>query len=96
MENGVDRHVYQPDKALLQKRLRRIGGQVQGITRMIEQDRYCVDILVQLSAARAALDRVALRLLESHTKGCVRQAIVEGEGEPAVEELVDVIGRFTR
>ncbi|MEE2728802.1 MAG: metal-sensitive transcriptional regulator [Candidatus Latescibacterota bacterium] len=96
MENGVDRHVYQPDKAQLQKRLRRIGGQVQGITRMIEQDRYCVDILVQLSAARAALDRVALRLLESHTKGCVRQAIEEGEGEQAVEELVDVIGRFTR
>ena len=96
MENGIDKHAYQPEKAQLQKRLRRIGGQVQGITRMIEQDRYCVDILVQLSAARAALDRVALRLLESHTKGCVRQAIEGGEGEQAVEELVDVIGRFTR
>lgn len=96
MEESEDTHGYQPDKAQLQKRLRRIGGQVQGITRMIEEDRYCVDVLVQLCAARAALDRVALHLIESHAKGCVRQAIEGGEGERAVEELVDVIGRFTR
>ena len=69
MENGVDRHVYQPDKAQLQKRLRRIGGQVQGITRMIEQDRYCVDILVQLSAARAALDRSGSALTRESYQG---------------------------
>ena len=69
MTDGQRRRVRQTDKEQLQKRLRRVGGQVQGIARMIEEDRYCVDVLVQVSAARAALDKVALQLIENHTKG---------------------------
>ncbi len=90
------RRVRQTDKEQLQKRLRRVGGQVQGIARMIEEDRYCVDVLVQVSAVRAALDKVALQLIENHTKGCVKRALVAGEGEEAIDELLDVVGRFTR
>ena len=89
-------NVHQPNKDVLQKRLRRIGGQIQGIARMIEEDRYCVDVLVQVSAARAALGKVALQLIENHTKGCVQRAIAGGEGDDAVDELIDILGRFTR
>lgn len=97
MDDGQSRRrVRQTDKEQLQKRLRRVGGQVQGIARMIEEDRYCVDILVQVSAVRAALDKVALQLIENHTKGCVRRALAAGEGEEAIDELLDVVGRFTR
>lgn len=96
MTDGQQRRVRQTDKEQLQKRLRRVGGQVQGIARMIEEDRYCVDVLVQVSAARAALDKVALQLIENHTKGCVQRALAAGEGEEAIDELLDVVGRFTR
>jgi DNA-binding FrmR family transcriptional regulator len=89
--------VRQPHKEALRRRLNRIGGQVQGIARMIEEDRYCVDILAQVGAARAALDRVALQLIEDHTKGCVRRAIKEGKREEeAIGELMEVLERFTR
>ena len=91
-----EKRVQQPNKEALQKRLKRVGGQVQGIARMIEEDRYCVDVLVQVSAVRAALDKVALQLIENHTKGCVRRAIRDGDSEVVIEELMDVLGRFTR
>ncbi len=92
-----EKRVRQPQKEALKKRLNRIGGQVQGIARMVEEDRYCVDVLVQVSAVRAALDKVALQLIENHTKGCVRRAIREGEGEEeAIGELMQVLGHFTR
>ena len=90
------RRVTQPRKPRLLKRLSRIEGQVRGIARMIEDDRYCVDVITQLAAVRAALDAVALQLLETHTHGCVRTAIRSGRGDQAIGELMSVVRKFTR
>lgn len=87
---------YGKDKEELLKRLRRIEGQVGGIQRMIEQDKYCVDILVQIAAARSALNSVGLMLLESHTRGCVSRAIKNDNGESAIAELTEVVRRFVK
>lgn len=84
------------DKDALLRRLRRIEGQVRGLQRMVDEDKYCVDILVQIAAVRAALDRVGLMLLKDHTKGCVARAIERHEGDEAVDELMDVISKFIR
>ena len=82
----------------LLNRLARIEGQVRGIQRMIEEDKYCVDILTQLSAATTALDRVGLKVLDSHVQGCVRDAMVSGgkEAEAKTEELLEAVERFAR
>lgn len=87
---------YGHDKEDLLKRLRRIEGQVRGIQRMIDEGKYCVDILVQISAVRSALDRVGLILLEDHTRGCVARAIKNDEADSAITELTDVMKRFLR
>lgn len=87
---------YGDDKADLLKRLRRIEGQVRGVQRMIEQEKYCVDILVQIAAVRSALDRVGLILLEDHTRGCVARAIRNDDGDGAISELTDVMKRFLK
>ena len=87
----------QPHKEALRRRLNRIVGQVQGIARMVEEDRYCVDVLVQLSAVKAALNLVSLQLIEDHTKGCVRQAIRAGDSEEEViEELMGVLKKLAK
>lgn len=92
-----ERHgVYAREKADLLERLKKIEGQVRGIQRMIEEERYCVDVLVQVAAIRAALSKVGLALLESHTRGCVARAIKEDHGESAIDELVDVLVRFVK
>jgi DNA-binding FrmR family transcriptional regulator len=85
---------YAKDKAAVQTRLRRIEGQLRGIQRMVDEDRYCIDVLTQVSAAKAALDRVALLLLQDHVEHCVADAIRSGEGEAKVQELTDAVGRF--
>jgi DNA-binding FrmR family transcriptional regulator len=80
------------------KRVRRIGGQVAGIERMIEEDRYCVDVLLQVAAARAALDGLGKLLLKSHVETCVADAIGSGrpkERREKVEELMDVFAKFS-
>lgn len=82
------------DKAALAKRLARIEGQVRGIGRMLDEDRYCVDILTQVSAVRSALDALALELLEHHLHGCVQEAVVSGAGEAAIDEAMHVIRKF--
>lgn len=87
---------YGKDKGNLLKRLRRIEGQVRGIQRMVEQDKYCVDILVQIAAVRSALDKVGLILLENHTRGCVARAIKNDDADAAIAELTDVMRRFVR
>ncbi len=79
-----------------QDRLKKIEGQVRGLQRMVEEGRYCVDILTQVAAVRAALDKVGLQILEHHTRTCVTRAIKEDRGEPAVEELMDVMNKFVR
>lgn len=82
------------DKDKVLERLRKIEGQVRGLQRMINEDRYCIDILTQVAAARAALTRVGLSLLETHTRGCVARALREQRGDEAVSELVDVLQRL--
>lgn len=84
------------EKEQLINRLKRIEGQVRGIQNMIENDRYCVDILTQVSAINAALKKVSLNLLERHTHHCVSDAIKDGEGEQAIQELMEVFERFSK
>ncbi|MDF9478948.1 metal-sensing transcriptional repressor [Bacillus cereus] len=78
------------------KRLKRIEGQVRGIQKMVEDNRYCVDILIQISAINAALNMVGFSLLERHTKHCVSKAINEGNGDESILELISVIKQFSK
>jgi DNA-binding FrmR family transcriptional regulator len=84
---------YQADKDKLLKRLSRIEGQVRGVSRMVEEERYCIDVLTQISAIEAALDRVALGLIDEHTRHCVIEA-EGGERTEKVDELMAALGRF--
>lgn len=77
-------------------RLKRIEGQVRGIQRMIEQDRYCVDILIQISAINAALKKVGYNITERHMKHCVAKAMDSGDGDQAIEELLEVMKHFSK
>ena len=81
------------------KRLKRIEGQVGGLLRMVESDRYCVDVLTQINAVRAALHRVEEQILRDHVSHCVADAFTTGdvvEQRQKVEELITTIGRMTR
>ncbi|HEX6593404.1 MAG TPA: metal-sensing transcriptional repressor [Bacillota bacterium] len=84
------------EKKALVNRLRRVEGQVRGIQKMIEDDRYCVDILIQISAIQQALQKVGFSLLERHTKHCVSTAIKSGDGEKAINELLEVVKQFSK
>ena len=84
---------YSTDKTALLKRLARIEGQVRGVSRMVEEERYCIDVLTQIGAIEAALDKVALGLIDEHTRHCVVQAEGEERTEK-VDELVAALGRF--
>ncbi len=90
------RHVVQPHKQALLKRLNRIEGQVRGVAQMIQNDRYCVDVLTQVAAIQSALDAVGLQLLEDHTRGCVANAVSAKKGEQAITELMAAVRRFAR
>jgi DNA-binding FrmR family transcriptional regulator len=90
---GTFRHSYSRDRSQLLRRLSRIEGQVRGIARMIEREEYCVDILQQTSALRAAVDAVSLLVLEDHVQGCIRTAAERGEAEQYVDEVLDVVRR---
>ena len=76
-------------------RLRRIEGQIRGIQKMIENDKYCVDILTQINAASGALNKVGLNILDNHIHGCVRDAIQEENGEEIIDELMEVLEKFS-
>ncbi|HYG57171.1 MAG TPA: metal-sensitive transcriptional regulator [Symbiobacteriaceae bacterium] len=84
------------DKQALTDRLKKIEGQVRGLQRMIEEDRYCVDVLVQVAAVKAALNKVGMALLEGHARGCMQSAVRRGEGDQAVSELMDVLDKFVK
>ena len=90
---GDFRHSYSKDKAQLRRRLSRMEGQVRGIARMIERDEYCVDILQQTAALRAAVDALSILVLEDHVQGCVRTAAARGEADTYVDEVMDVVRR---
>ncbi len=94
--SGARPLVNRPEKAALGKRLNRIEGQVRGIGKMIDEDRYCVDILTQLAAVQSALDALGLKLLEHHLHGCVQHAVKSGRGDHAIAEALGVIRKFTR
>lgn len=91
-------HGYTPSKDEYLKRLRRIEGQVRGLQRMVEEDKYCIDILTQVSAVTRALQSVSLGLLEDHLGHCVAQAAAEGGevAEQKVREASDAIARLVR
>jgi len=82
-------------KSLLDS-LKTVEGQIRGIYKMVEDDRYCVDILVQLAAVKAGINKIGLSILESHTRGCVSRAIQEGKGDRHIEELVDILSKFVK
>lgn len=88
--------VARPDKSALAKRVNRIDGQVRGIGKMIDEDRYCIDILTQVSAVQSALDSLGLQLLEHHLHGCVQHAVKSGQGDHAIAEAIGVIRRFAK
>ena len=87
------RHSYSKDRAQLVRRLSRIEGQVRGIARMIEREEYCVDILQQTAALRAAVDSLSILVLEDHVSGCVRTAAEQGKADEYVDEVIDVVRR---
>ena len=87
---------YSASKDQLEKRLRRIEGQVRGIEKMIDEDRYCIDILTQISAIQAALDKVALGLLDQHTRHCVLDGHGEGTPEEMTAEVMSAVARLMR
>jgi len=92
----VHHHLYSKDKDVLLQRMRKIEGQARGVQRMIEEDRYCPDIIQQLTALTHAADEVALLLLQDHIDGCVAEAIRGEHGEPMIRELMGVIRRGMR
>jgi DNA-binding FrmR family transcriptional regulator len=92
MEHGYD-------KAALKKRLHRIEGQVRGVERMVDDDRYCIDILTQIAAVKTALERLGLEILEDHVTHCVRDALASGDADRAMEksrELLAAVERFAK
>ena len=92
MEHGYD-------KATLKKRLHRIEGQVRGIERMVDEDRYCIDVLTQIAAVRTALESLGLRVLEDHVAHCVNGALASGDETAAAEkseELLAAVARFAK
>jgi DNA-binding FrmR family transcriptional regulator len=87
---------YSASKEQLLKRLRRVEGQVRGVERMVVEDRYCIDVLTQISAIQAALDKVALGLLDGHARHCVVGGHADGAPEDLTDELMAAVGRLMR
>ena len=87
---------YTASKDQLRQRLARVEGQIRGIERMVDEDRYCIDILTQISAAQAALDKVALGLLDQHAHHCVLGAREPEERDAKTQELMAAVGRLMR
>jgi DNA-binding FrmR family transcriptional regulator len=92
----VHQYLYSKDKEVLLARMRRIEGQARGIAKMIEEDRYCPDIIQQLTALTSAAREVSLLLLQDHIEGCVTDAIQHDRGEVMVKELISVVRRTVR
>jgi CsoR family transcriptional regulator, copper-sensing transcriptional repressor len=93
----MSQHGY--DKEALIKRLHRIEGQVRGLERMVEEDRYCIDVLTQISAVTTALESVAFRILDDHVNHCVSGALASGDADEAAaksKELLEAVHRFAR
>jgi DNA-binding FrmR family transcriptional regulator len=99
MSKVEHQHGYVADKERLVKRLHRIEGQVRGIERMVEEDRYCIDVITQISAVTTALESLAFRILDDHVNHCVAGALASGdpvEAETKSKELLEAVHRFSR
>ena len=99
MNEPAQTYGYVADKDALIKRLHRIEGQVRGIEKMVEDERYCIDILTQIAAANTALESLALKLLEGHVNHCVADALASGDAAAAQQksaELLAAVQRFSR
>ncbi|MEA2676640.1 MAG: CsoR family transcriptional regulator, copper-sensing transcriptional repressor [Chloroflexota bacterium] len=90
---GPSRHSYTKDRAQLLRRLSRMEGQIRGVARMIEREEYCIDILQQTAALRAAVDAVSLMLMEDHVAGCLATAVKTGKADAYTEEVMEVVRR---
>ena len=98
-ETAAHTHGYTKDKPTLAKRLHRIEGQVRGIEKMVEDDRYCIDILTQISAVNTALESLAFKILDEHVRHCVAGAMASGDEADArtkTDELLEAVQRFAR
>ena len=98
-ETETHAHGYASDKEALVRRLHRIEGQVRGIERMVEDDRYCIDVLTQIAAVNTALESLAFRILDGHVNHCVADALASGDpvaAETKSKELLEAVHRFAR
>ena len=92
-------HGYTKDKEALVKRLHRIEGQVRGVEKMVEDDRYCIEVLTQIAAVNTALESLAFKILDEHVRHCVAGALTSGDEADAqtkTEELLEAVQRFAR
>ena len=97
MDMHAHTHSYNEDKQEILVRLRRMEGQIKGIQKMIEEDKYCVDVLNQLSSIQAATQKVANIIMKDHIQGCVRNALTHNDhSEEHVNELISVVEKFTK
>jgi len=87
---------YDENKQKLLNRLKRIEGQTRGIQRMVQEDKYCVDIMTQISSIQSALEQVTLTLMEDHMRHCVTEAIQQGNGDEKISEVVNVLKRYAK
>ncbi len=87
---------YEHDKDVLLRRLRKMEGQVRGLQQMVEDDRYCLDVVQQINALSAAAREVALIVLEDHLRGCITDAVKRDDGDAAIKEMVTVLGKALR
>ena len=96
-EEAIHGYIKAKDKELLQKRLRRIEGQVRGVQRMVDEEAYCIDVLTQIASVVAALEKVGVIVLKDHVEHCVRRAVEHGEeADEKIEELTAAVERFLR
>mgnify|MGYP001570715669 CR=1 FL=1 len=96
VDNNTKKTVKRENKEDILKRFRRIEGQIQGISRMIEGDRYCPDILTQINAAKSALESTAMILIEDHARNCIVSDIKKGKSEVAISELIKILKGFNK
>ncbi|MFC1988794.1 metal-sensitive transcriptional regulator [Chloroflexota bacterium] len=96
MSTATGQYRYTRDKASLLTRMKKVEGQAKGIQQMMEEDRYCIDIVQQLTALSSAAEEVALLIMESHIEGCVTDAIREQHGEAHIDELMKTIRKVMK
>jgi DNA-binding FrmR family transcriptional regulator len=87
---------YINNKENVQNRLKRIEGQVRGLQRMVDEEKYCIDILTQITSVQAALEQVSLLLTEDHMRHCVADALQQGNGDEKIDEIMAVLKRYSK